>query len=174
MKYLSITACFLLWAGWVSAQSSLFIPFGQTAEEVKSYLDSRDYIVSVTEDEELQSLRVVLDNEKMVEYAFKDGALYATTVTRNYLDKKKGREIQKSCLDYMKQIGVGDLVQTEENKVMCYTTVTDSRIIKLFVQMHPKSLTLTLTAFSKRYGPMEQDENFYYEVEILQRKFISN
>ncbi|MEL7342584.1 MAG: hypothetical protein AAGM67_19025, partial [Bacteroidota bacterium] len=82
-------------------QNSLFVPFGQTTEQVKDFLYAKEYVTSVQEDDSLQSLRAYLDKNKHVEYAFENGALYATTVTRSYVEKKAAAEVQKNCIEYM-------------------------------------------------------------------------
>ncbi|MEZ4829595.1 MAG: hypothetical protein R3C61_25415 [Bacteroidia bacterium] len=174
MKYTSTLALSLLLCLSGTAQNNLFIPFGQSREDVKSFLGTRDYIAQVQEDQEMQSVRAVLDKDKHVEYAFENDALYATTVTRNYSDKKTAKEIQKDCLEYMTNVCVEELKANSNDNITCYTAVTEAKIIKLFVISHPRSTTLTLTSVSRNYGPMIQEQDFFYEIELLQRKFISN
>ena len=158
----------------IFAQNNLFIPFGQTTDDVKTYLESRDYIENVVEDQEMKSLTAQLEENKLVEYLFEGGKLYATTVRRNYSDKKSAKEIQRQALEYLQVTGRGAVKQTTSNNIDCYTTVTDSRVIKLFVIDHKKSITLMLSSFSRQYGPMDDDEDSYYEIELLQNKYISN
>lgn len=175
MKYFStFFTTLLLISGSAIGQNNLFIPFGQSTEDVKNFLGTRDYIVQIQEDTEMESVRAILDEDKHVEYAFDKGALYATTVTRNYTDKKSAKEIQKNCLDYMTQIGLDEVKTTSNENIICYTVLTEGRIIKLFVINHPRSTTLTLTSVSRDFGPMIQNQDFFYEIELLQRKFISN
>ena len=167
----------LLWllivpAAW--SQNNLFIPFGQSTEEVKDFLNTRDYILAVHEDHDMQRMRADLTEGKHVEYAFRDGSLYSTTVTRNYPDRKLAKEIQKNCLDYMRVISRGAMQDPRNGKVICYTAITDSKLLKLFIIEHEDSQTLSLTAVSREYGPMTQDVEFFYEVQLLQRRFISN
>ena len=176
MKHFSTHVCFLLLLVIASqAQNNLFIPFGQTAEEVMQFLGSRDYIINIHEDLDMNSVRAILDQNKHVEYAFNNnGTLYATTVTRNYEDRKTAKEIQKNCLEYMEYISKGNARQIENTDIRCYTAVTDSRVIKLFVQDHDKSTTLTLSSVSLQYGPPMNPEEMYYEDALLQKAFISN
>ncbi|MEM6342300.1 MAG: hypothetical protein AAF927_00415 [Bacteroidota bacterium] len=159
---------------FLEGQNNLFVPFGQTTEQVKNFLYAKEYVTAVQEDDSLHSVRAYLDKNKHVEYAFENGALYATTVTRNYAEKRAAATVQKNCMEYMQVISRGSVSITTNENVTCYTAITDSRIIKLFVRLHKKGSTLTLTAVSRHYGPMVLDDNFHYEVELLQEKFISN
>ncbi|MCI4671345.1 MAG: hypothetical protein MRZ79_24605 [Bacteroidia bacterium] len=156
-------------------QNNLFIPFGQTKAEVRRYLDSRDYISSIVEDKELHSLRAQLDAKKHVEYVFKNETLYATTVSRIYNDKKLAKEIQKNVLDYMDYVsGKNGILQNNKNGISVYTIGIDSRVIKLFVQQQTTHTTLTLTSISKDQLPSDDDSKILYELELLQKSFISN
>jgi hypothetical protein len=155
-------------------QNNLFIPFGQTAEQVTDFLGSRDYVHNVHIDSEMKSVRADLDQNKKVEYAFENGSLYATTVTRSYENRRVSHEVQRNCLEYMNVISRGTVSTSSQQNVVCHTAVTESRVIKLFVASHKGGQTLTLTAVSRHHGPMIHDKDFYYEVELLQNKFISN
>ena len=174
MKHLSTLYMWIMVVTTVAGQNNLFIPFGQTTSEVKSFLNTRDYISNIHEDLEMESVRAVLDEDKHVEYAFNQGALYATTVTRNYVSRKDAKDVEQNCIDYMGVISRGAIKEVTNENITCFTSVTDSRIIKLFVIDHKKSVTLTLTSLSRQHGPNTEDEDFYYEVELLQKKFISN
>ncbi|MDX2245192.1 MAG: hypothetical protein SF052_00335 [Bacteroidia bacterium] len=175
MKYTSTLTLSILFCSGLFAQNNWFIPFGQSKEDVKSFLGTRDYIAQVQEDPEMQSVRAVLDKDKHVEYAFDtNDALYATTVTRNYSDKKVAKEIQKDCIDYMGNVCIEEITANSNDNIICYTAVTEAKIIKLFVINHPRSTTLTLSSVSRTVGPMIQEKDFFYEIELLQRKFISN
>ncbi|MEO0895716.1 MAG: hypothetical protein AAFY71_04930 [Bacteroidota bacterium] len=177
MKPLFTLAALILSATLAVGQNNLFIPFGQSKSEVRSYLNTRDYITQIVEDTEMQSLRAELDTKKSVEYAFKNGNLYATSVTRNYPDKKIAKDIQKNVLDYMDYISRGALQQNNQDGITAYTVVVDSRVIKLFVQPHSSSTTLTLTSISREFMPEGADQDFMYETELLkklQKSYISN
>ncbi|TAE47893.1 MAG: hypothetical protein EAZ89_16625 [Bacteroidetes bacterium] len=160
---------------WVAAQNILFIPFGLSEAEVKQFLGSKEYIVEVTEDTQMHSVRAVLDENKHVEYAFDKGELYATTITRNYTDHKKAKEVQRSCLDYMEKMSRGASIrETTEGKITCYSVAVEGRVLKLFVQTHDESITLTLSSVSRAHGPIMEDEKLFFEEELLQRQFIEN
>ncbi len=167
---LLITCCGMIGFG----QNHLFIPFGKTTEEVSAFLKTRDYVQNVHVDEDLKSVRADLDQDKHVEYAFDNGFLYATTVTRSYENRKTSGDVTRNCLEYMDAISRGSMGHTTKDNVTCYTAVTESRIIKLFVASHKKGETLTLTAVSRQHGPMTEDKDFYYEIELLHNKFTSN
>ena len=176
MRFTTILISLLAFGPTMFGQNNLFIPFGKTAEYVKTFLDSRDYIFNIQEDQEMQSVRAVLDRDqsKHVEYVFAEGTHYATTVTRNYGDRKIARRIQKNCLSYMESVKLGKMKNTTNNNITCYTSIAKERIIKLFVIDHPTSTTLTLTSFSREHGPMVQETDFFYEEDLLQKKYISN
>lgn len=156
-------------------QNNFFLPFGQTSEEVKSFLYSRDYVQNIEEDIELQSLRVHLDDYKQVEYAFDErGVLYATTITRQYNRVKNAKDIEQEVLEYMAVISSGQVSRSTEGPLTCHTAISVSRVVKLFVLEHEDGRTLTLTSLSRLHGPPLADEDLYYEEDILNNRFISN
>lgn len=153
----------------MSAQSDWFIKFGQTREEVKQYLSEKDYPLEVREDRGMHRLLASMEEGKKVEYVFDNGSLYATSVSRRYAHKKEAKGILKGCLDYMELISSEKIEQTSIGDAVCYTAVTPSRVIKLFVIDHPqKSQTLQLTSFSRLHGPMK-DARRHYELDLLSR-----
>ncbi len=175
MKSLSFTLVLLLALSSSLAQNNFFLPFGQSTEEVKSFLYSRDYVQTVEEDIDLQSLRVQLDDQKQVEYAFDErGVLYATTITRQYNRRKDAKSIEEEVLEYMEVVSEGQVTKKSEGALTCHTAVADTRVMKLFVFEHQDGRTLTLTSLSRLHGPPLADEDLYYENDILNRQFISN
>lgn len=175
MKHLYVLAAFLLLLVSARAQHYMFLPFGLKVEEVKSFLASKDYIESIEEDNETHAVRAVMEENRQVEYAFEAGRLYATTLTRNYRDKQEAKAYERSTLEYMEQVGRGVPVRSGNvDGVQCYTVLADTRIVKLFVQTHAESVTLTLASLSKQFGPANGDFDAYYEDELLQRRFIAN
>lgn len=175
MKHLS--TCLITWllVAQVFGQNNLFLPFGQSPEEVRTFLNSRDYIQGVEEDREMLSLRARLDEHKQVEYVFDEqGVLYATTVTRNYQSRRDADDIQDEVLEYMDIVSQGQIRKTVDDNITCYTALADSRVIKLFVIELQDSRTLTLTSISRQHGPALTEEDLYYENDLLQRRFISN
>ena len=174
MKLFSSLPLFLVLSIASVAQNNMFIPFGQTPEEVMSFLGSRDYIINIHEDMDMKSVRAVLDQNKHVEYAFNEGSLFATTITRNYKDRKIAKSIQKDCLNYMEYVSKGNTRQTANEEIICYTALTDARVIKLFIQEHKESVTVTLSSVSRKFSPPMQQDELYYEDALLQKSFISN
>lgn len=175
MKRAISLSTLILVASFVAfGQNHLFIPFGQGMEEVQHYLYSRDYVVKVEMDDSMKTLRALIDADNQVEYAFKEGALYAITVSRNYRNRRQARESLRNCLDYMVTVSHGAMRETNDARLTCHTAVTDSRIVKLFIQEHERSTTITMTAVSRLHGSLEQEEAFFYELDILQRPYISN
>lgn len=176
MKCIGTSLAILLLGASLQAQTNLFIPFGQSTQEVRAFLDSRDYVVQVHEEYDMDRLRAILSPDKQVEYVFHHGELYATTVTRNYTDRRAAKQVQRNCLDYMLSVAESDIRETEENGILCFTAIAAERLIKLFVQQHAGSVTLTLTSVSRTYSPERLRRDFFYEDDILarQRPFISN
>lgn len=175
MKTLSLSLVLLLALSPTQGQNNFFLPFGQSSEEVKSFLYSRDYVSTVEEDSDLQSLRVQLEDNKQVEYAFDDrGVLYATTITRQYQRTRDAKAIEAEVLEYMNVVSNNQMTKTSEGPLTCHTAVSDSRVIKLFVLEHQDGRTLTLTSLSRLHGPPLNEEDLYYEEDILNRRFISN
>ncbi|MEM6804178.1 MAG: hypothetical protein AAF696_22430 [Bacteroidota bacterium] len=167
MKHLYFFSLFLLLHSIAFSQNHLFIPFGQSEAEVRSFLNSRDYVTEVVKDDKMKRLRAVLEEDKHVEYAFNKGRLYATSVTRNYPDKKSAKNVQRKCLEYMEVTGTNGIKEVNNNNFTCHTVVTDSRVIKLFIIEHPKSKTLTFTAVSRKFGPMISKKDYYYEIDLF-------
>lgn len=168
MKHLYFVILTLFIQASAISQNHLFIPFGQTEDEVRDFLNSRDYVNKIIEDSKMGSLRAVLEVDKHVEYVFEKGQLYATSVTRNYSDRKSAKEVEKKCLEYMLVTGSNDIKQTHNENVICHTVVTDSRVIKLFIIEHSKSKTLTFTSVSRKFGPMISKKDYYYEIDLFE------
>lgn len=124
----------------------------------------------------MERVRAILDQDKQVEYVFQHGTLYAITVTRNYRNRKMGREILKNCLDYMDYVSHGNVTQTASDGIITHTAYNEKKVMKLFIQQHDASVTLTLTSMSRTYGPPLAEEDFYYEADLIEqnKRFISN
>lgn len=168
MKYLYVLIFSLLIQTPAIAQNHLFIPFGQTKDEVRSFLTSRDYVNDIVTDDKMGILRAVLEADKHVEYVFEEGHLYSTSVTRNYANKKSAKEVEKKCLEYMVVTGSKDIKETRSDNRTCHTVVTDNRVIKLFVIEYQKSKTLIFTAVSRKFGPMISKKDYYYEIDLFE------
>ena len=135
------------------------------------FLQTRDYLLEVQEDKQLSRMLAVIQEDKKVEYAFKAGRLFATSLTKNFEDKKEIKERIDNCLRYLEIISKGNVVKTTEGKKTCHTAVTTNRIIKFFViPMKNDACALQLTAVSRRFGDLKDEEKFFYEIEILQKK----
>jgi len=168
MKHLYCLIISLLLLYQAYSQNHLFIPFGQSKAEVREFLNSRDYISDIIEDQKMSSLRAVLEEDKHVEYVFEKGQLYATSVTRNYSDKKSAKNVERKCLEYMQVTGSEEIKEVNNENVTCHTVVTDSRVIKLFIIEHAKSKTLTFTSVSRKFGPMISKQDYYYEIDLFE------
>ena len=173
-RALLLVTSLLILSSVLPAQNHLFIPFGQTVADVEHYLYTRDYVANVELDDSMKTLRALIDADNQVEYAFNEGNLYAITVSRNYRNRRQARESLKNCLNYMAMVSHGAMRETNDERLTCHTAITDSRIVKLFIQEHSRSTTITITTLSRSLGTLEQEEAFLYELDLLQRQYISN
>lgn len=172
MKHLfSLCTCLFL-SFPIFAQSEWFIPFGQTENEVKSFLQDKDYLQNVKEEPELNRLLASVEDRKRVEYVFERGKLYATSVTRNYEDKKIMREIKNNCLEYMELVSKNQVEETMVGDAVCFTALADKRVIKLFViptaSRHQHILQLTSYALGSNMPGITPD--LHYENTMLKKK----
>lgn len=168
MKQLFTLVFSLLISFPLFAQNDWFIPFGQTQKQVRQYLADKDYLISVREDAGMHRLLASIEKDKHIEYVFEKGALYATSVSRKYPNKKVSKDILRSCLEYMDLISADKIQQKNVGNATCYTAVTKSRVIKLFVIDHPeKTQTLQLTSFSRLHGPMK-NARLHYEMNLFE------
>ncbi|MEO0582768.1 MAG: hypothetical protein AAF135_11135 [Bacteroidota bacterium] len=177
MKSLVFFISLLTLSSALFAQNNLFVPFGQSKEEVKRYLYTRDYVRQITEDNELRIVRASLGKYKQVEYAFKENNLYATTVSRHYLDRQDAKEVQRNVLDYMDFTSRGTLKQESEEKLTVYTAMTDTRVIKFVIQQtQTPGVTLVLTSYSRSHSEAGADQDYYDQrlMSQLSKAFISN
>lgn len=149
-------------------QSHFFLPFGEQKEEVSSYLKSRDYLESLTEDPELNVMRIITKGRRQVEYAFYGQRLYAITVLNNYRTPREANYAQQHVLQYLKASGAAEINRSGEEPFVCYTALTDSRILKVFVRQHTDSRSIILTSISREYGPRMSEEEIYYEKRFLE------
>ena len=159
MKPLAIFISLLCLSSALFAQNNLFLPFGQSKEEINRYLYTRDYVQQIVEDNDLAIVRAVLGKYKQVEYAFRSNTLYATTVSRHYIDRAAAREVQRNVLDYMDYTSRGTLKQETEDKITVYTAMTETRVIKFVIQASPNQtgVTLVLTSYSRSHAPEGED-----------------
>jgi hypothetical protein len=149
-------------------QNSWFIDFGQSVQDVKAFLGEKHYLREVREDADLQRLLAVIQDDKQVEYAFKNGKLYATSLSKYYQDKQEARLREESCLNYLNLISNGNVTKGTEGRKESHTVITSSRVIKFFVIPEGDGRLLQLSAFSRLYGDINSDSQFFYELKVLE------
>lgn len=157
----------------LSAQNSWFIPFGQTSDEVRRFLETKDYLKGIQEDKDLQRMLAIILDDKQVEYVFKDDKLYAISLSKYFGDKAEARLREQSCIKYLDIIGNGQVTKTDEDRRTCYTVVTGNRFIKFFVIPQGEGHVLQITALSRLFGDMNSKDQFMYELKILQEKMTN-
>ncbi len=146
-----------------TAQTNLFLPFGDTRQDVISYLETRDYVKDLTDDQDLNVVRIVLSSRKQVEYAFHGNQLYAVTVLHNYTDLAEAERATGHLIEYLRSCGAPEIKKTGEGSLTVYTAITSSRVLKVFVRTHSNSKTLILSSISLAHGPDMKEEDFFYE-----------
>jgi len=169
-KFVSILLCVVACSTSGVAQNSWFIDFGQSVEEVRNLLKKKHYLKDLKEDGELKRLLAVINDEKQVEYAFKNGKLYATSLSKYYSDKQEARLHEESCLNYLNLISNNNVTKNDEGRKESHTVITNSRVIKFFVIPSGEGMLLQLSAFSRLYGDINSDDQFFYELKVLEDK----
>ncbi len=151
----------------LQGQSHFFLPFGDRKGDVKTYLESRDYLASLSEDASLNVIHITTKDRKQVEYAFHGRRLYAITVLNNYRSPKEAQMAQHHVLEYLKGSGAPEITRKGKEPFVCYTALTDLRVLKVFVRQHEDSQSIILTSISRKYGPPMSEEDIYYEKRFL-------
>jgi len=174
MSYRTLTfilACFLTSTAW--CQNHLFVPFGQKKDEVRQYLESRDYTQRIISNGEMETLMAIISDEEQVEYVFEKDKLYAITYLQHYTDLKEAAMSKKNFLEYMKKTDAMEIGVTKEGDISCHTGLNPTRVLKLFVRQHPKGVTLVISSISRFHGPRIEKEDFFYEKELIQKKLAA-
>mgnify|MGYP001203940930 CR=1 FL=1 len=152
------------------AQNKLFIPFGQSADDVRQFLETRDYVLDIQEHHDLLTMMVDVDEGKRVEYAFDaEGRHYATTVTRTYADARQSIKFRENSLEYMKMVSKNQVERNSYGRIVCHTAVGSESIFKFFVISHGNTQTLQLTSISRSIGPAQRSDLTRYEAKILSK-----
>jgi len=173
MKHVSTwIGVFLLFLGNTLAQNSWFIDFGQSMEAVYTSLEEKHYLSNIQVDSTLQRILVVIEDDKQVEYAFKEDKLFATSLSKFYMDKAQQKDREESCLNYLNLISNENVSKSSEGKKEVHTVVTSSRVIKFFVIPQGEGKVLQIAAFSRLYGDLEQDDQFFNELQVLEKKMV--
>ncbi len=149
----------------VLAQSPLHVPFGQTLQEVQTFLKSRDYISNVEVDPS-KSLITFMAGKKAVEYRFQDEKLYAISTSLEYRDKKQADEHFKSCQDYFKRMkGEGKNI-SDPAFDKAYVSLEDARLGQLYATQNKEdgSVLISMIITSRNYGPRMETEALAREI----------
>lgn len=149
----------------VFAQNAMFIPFGQSVDEVSEYLYSRDYAQKVDKTLNTEWVNSVSSSQSVV-YYFGDDVLYAIEDTRFYKDRKEAERIVKTCLDFMALEKNKVRTLDSENGINHYAVVTNDRLIELIVENGKKNegANLRLKSTSRLYGPRMKTEDVVMKV----------
>ena len=173
MKHTGVFISLLFFVvGNLSAQNSWFIDFGKSMEEVTDFLEEKHYLRNIQQDPELQRIVVVMKGDKQIEYAFKNDKLFATSLSKLYVDRHKSKDRIENCLNYLNIISNENVVKTTEGKKEVHTVVTNSRVIKLFVIPEAEGKILQLAAFSRLYGDLSENSQFFTELQMLEKKLV--
>lgn len=164
------------WYGTATAQSTFFIPFNQSQEQVLEYLHAQRNFVdgSIQRKPEMGTILAIYNPDRQIEYAFHHDRLYAITVLQHYTDRALAASRRKACLAYIKSLGIDSLRQEQIGDIECFTGITRERVLKLFVRKHSdNSYTLTMTSIQARYFKEEVGEgNFFYEIDLLNQHMV--
>ncbi len=147
----------------IRAQSHMFLPFGESKKEVLSYLQNRDYVIEAEEDRDLNVVRAILSNQKQIEYAFYGNRLYAITMLNHYTNLSEASSAQQHLLEYLKSSGAPEITRTGEEPFVCYTAITSSRVLKVFIRQHTSTRSIILSSISLAHGPDMTEDDFFYE-----------
>ncbi|RMG72950.1 MAG: hypothetical protein D6722_04425 [Bacteroidetes bacterium] len=145
----------------------MFLPFGQTSEEVLAYMDARDYAQYVEYIADSGHMQLDVRGQEVL-YVFDEDILYAVEDQRQFYDKDLADHVVETCLDFM---------ALEERRVRNldspsgqshYATVADDRIIELVVidqgTRKAPDIRVRLKVTSRLYGPRMQTEAFAAQV----------
>ncbi|MEL6194521.1 MAG: hypothetical protein AAFR66_20845 [Bacteroidota bacterium] len=172
MKQNLLSFILLLSFCFTFAQNDWFVSFGQSPDEVKTFLEGKNYLQTIQEDTELQRMLAVVEDGKQVEYVFKSGKLIATSVRREYTSKAEAKIRLQSTLRYMENVSAGEIEKTSEGNTTCYYVKAKGRHLKLFVlpgQIDVHGQILQLTAINKEQGKTIPENKFYYDSDMMEQ-----
>ncbi len=159
-----------LWNLGLFGQNAWFMDFGKSMDEVHSILEEKNYMAQIQSDPKLQRILVVIKNDKQIEYAFKNDKLFAISLSKYYSDKQKTKERLESTLAYLNLISNENVGKSVEGRKEVHTVITNSRVMRLFVIPEGNGKVLQLASFSRLYGELNQDSQFFKELIMLGKK----
>ena len=136
------------------SQNALFLPFGQSNQEIEDYLHTRDYIQEIIKVDEDQIINKVSDNRKLV-YHFQEDEHYATEDYLILSEKEKVDHAIKSCLDYMKDGNRQAKLLSSKKSQKHYLIFKTDEVIELMLMKDARNddYIICLKVSSRLYGP---------------------
>lgn len=151
----------------VSAQNPMFVPFGQTRQDVIDFLSMKDYVRGQDSTDDNLLTQTVSFRQK-VHYYFKEGVLYSIEDERVYDNRDIADRVIKSCTDYLSQGKKKLRLMSNQGGTQKYAAVEDDRLIELVVthqgRRKRRITTIHLRATSRWHGPRMETENLVAEV----------
>jgi hypothetical protein len=147
------------------AQSAFHVPFGQSPQEVQTFLESRDYISDIESGPASDTIRARA-GRKLLEYRFEENKLYAIRTSHLYLDKKQADEQFKSCTEYFKLNKCDTKNISDPQFDRSFVSVENSRICQVNVLQNKEdeSVLIEMTVISRNFGPRQETEAYANEI----------
>lgn len=155
-------------------QNAWFMDFGKSMKEVHTALEEKNYLAQIQSDPKLQRILVVIKGDKQIEYAFKNDKLFATSLSKFYSNKQKTKDRVESCLAYLNLISNENVGKSTEGRKEVHTVITNSRVLKFFIIPEGNGKILQLASFSRLYGDLNQDSQFFKELLSLEKKLTQS
>jgi hypothetical protein len=146
--------------GLMFSQNAMFIPFGQTREEVLSHLSTRDYARFISA-AETDTLINPVSARQTVRYIFRRDVLYAIEDARSFPTAKEAQKAVESCLAYMGRADLKVKSLEDLDGAAHYGAVEEDRIVELIVRYGRRKGEPTLVRLSARsrlHGPRMDTE----------------
>lgn len=167
MKHLFTLLVLILHFSGLMAQNEWFLDFGKNRNEVRAFLQGKDYFEYIDEDEAMQRMLAVVEKGNEVEYVFSEDKLVAVSVRKEYATKDQSKLHIQSCLDFLDKVSRHKVSRNADGSIVCHTAVSKDCIYKLFVMpsVHLESgQALQLTSINKTQAEKVSDNKFYYDI----------
>lgn len=145
----------------------MFVPFGQSELEVRSYLDDKEYIMRVDEIRNENKIRSIMEYF-ITEYSFKDNQLYTIKATKYYPNKRAAQEAIQASLMYMKLLKGEFLEVPSYEWDHHYVIIEEERLIELKHKRYDSYHELELSSTSRLHGPRSRTETL--AMQLLEKK----
>ncbi len=148
----------------VNSQNVLFVPFGQTQEDVATFVESRTYLEKIESDSIEENMLIAKGEKQVSKYLFHKNYLYSITNEKHYKNKKQAEPIIKAIVDYL-NYGEEKVVSIPSGVYKKHLAVMEnSRILQLRVKQENRDgedITIVeLSSTSIKYGPEEEIQNY--------------